>query len=153
MPAASPNKQLQYPIHCENKRQNTGQGIHDTGFQSCFFMSLEKSFNLLSLRRWTSSFQILAYNSNIIMLNPIKKEWMNTCINKRINDEGPCCHLVAQSCPTFYDPMDCSPPGSSVHGFSRQEYWSGLLFPSPGDLPHPRTESQSLVLAGRFFTI
>ena len=32
---------------------------------------------------------------------------------------------VAQSCPTLSDPMDCSPPGSSVHGFSRQEYWSG----------------------------
>ena len=28
--------------------------------------------------------------------------------------------------------MNCSPPGSSVHGFSRQEYWSGLPFPSPG---------------------
>ena len=33
---------------------------------------------------------------------------------------------VAQSCPTPRDPMDCSPPGSSVHGFSRQEYWSGV---------------------------
>ena len=32
---------------------------------------------------------------------------------------------VAQSCPTLSDPMDCSPPGSSVHGFSRQEYWRG----------------------------
>ena len=30
--------------------------------------------------------------------------------------------------------MDCSPSGSSVHGISRQEYWSGLPFPSPGDL-------------------
>ena len=29
--------------------------------------------------------------------------------------------------------MDCSLPGSSVHGFSRQEYWSGLPFPSPGE--------------------
>ena len=36
---------------------------------------------------------------------------------------------------TLFDPMDCSPPGSSVHGVSRQEYWSGLRFPSPGDLP------------------
>ena len=45
--------------------------------------------------------------------------------------------LVAQSCPTLCDPMDCSPPGSSVHGLSRQEYWSGLPFPSPGDLPDP----------------
>ena len=35
-------------------------------------------------------------------------------------------------------PMDYSPPGSSVHGgFSRQEYWSGLPCPPPGDLPNP----------------
>jgi len=32
---------------------------------------------------------------------------------------------VAQSCPTLRDPVDCSLPGSSVQGFSRQEYWSG----------------------------
>ena len=34
---------------------------------------------------------------------------------------------VAQSCPTLCDPVDCSPSGSSSMGFSRQEYWSGLL--------------------------
>ena len=46
--------------------------------------------------------------------------------------------LVAQSCPTLCDLMDCSTPGSSVHGDSpRQEYWSGLPFPSLGDLPNP----------------
>ena len=38
---------------------------------------------------------------------------------------------VAQSCPTLRNPMDCSLPGSSVHGFSRQEYWSGVPLPSP----------------------
>ena len=38
---------------------------------------------------------------------------------------------VAQSCPTLCDPMDCSLPGSSVQGFSRQEYWSGVPLPSP----------------------
>ena len=40
-------------------------------------------------------------------------------------------------------------------GFSRQEYWSGLPWPPPGDLPHPRIESMSLMspaLAGEFFT-
>ena len=40
-------------------------------------------------------------------------------------------------------------------GFSRQEYWSGLPFPSPGELPDPGIEPESLVspsLAGRFFT-
>ena len=38
---------------------------------------------------------------------------------------------VAQSCPTLSDPMDCSLPGSSSMGFSRQEYWSGVPSPSP----------------------
>ena len=38
---------------------------------------------------------------------------------------------VAQSCLTFSNPMDCSLPGSSVHGFFRQEYWSGVPLPSP----------------------
>ena len=41
-------------------------------------------------------------------------------------------------------------------GFSRQEYWSGLPGPPPGDLPDPGTEPQSLMspaLAGGFFTI
>ena len=37
---------------------------------------------------------------------------------------------VAQSCPTLRDPMDCSLPGSSVYGLSRQDYWSGVPLPS-----------------------
>ena len=36
-----------------------------------------------------------------------------------------------QSCPTLCDPIDGNPPGSPSLGFSRQEHWSGLLFPSP----------------------
>ena len=35
-----------------------------------------------------------------------------------------------QSCPTLCDPVDSSPPGSPSLGFSRQEHWSGLPFPS-----------------------
>ena len=53
------------------------------------------------------------------------------------------CVLSCFSCIQLYDPMDCSPPGSSVHGFSRQEYWGELLFPSPGDLPDPGIKSVS----------
>jgi len=37
-------------------------------------------------------------------------------------------------------------------GFSREEYWSGLPFPSPGDLPNPEIELASPALAGRFLT-
>ena len=46
---------------------------------------------------------------------------------------------------TLSNHMDCSPPGSSVHGILQQEYWSGLPFPPPGDLPdlgiQPRSPS------------
>ena len=51
--------------------------------------------------------------------------------------------LVTQSCLTLH-PTDCSPAGPSVHGFPRQEYWSGLPFPSPGDLPDPGIKPRSL---------
>ena len=42
--------------------------------------------------------------------------------------------------------MDCSLPGFSVHGFSRQAYWSRLPFPSPGDPSNPRIEPRSPAL-------
>ena len=63
--------------------------------------------------------------------------------------------LLLQSCLTLCDPMDCSLPGSSIHGVFRQEYWSGLPCPPPGHLPDPFIEPTSLMspaLAGGFFT-
>ena len=50
-----------------------------------------------------------------------------------------------QSCPTLCDPIDSRPPGSPSLGFSRQEHWSGLPFPSPGDLPDPGIKPRSPV--------
>ena len=47
--------------------------------------------------------------------------------------------LAARSCPTLLAPMDPHQTPPSM-GFPRQEYWSGLLFPSPGNLPDPETE-------------
>ena len=56
----------------------------------------------------------------------------------------------------FGDPMDCSPPGSSVHGISQQEYQSGLPCPPLlEDLPDPGIEPASLkfpAVSGGFFT-
>ena len=69
----------------------------------------------------------------------------------------PCvCTCSVAQCPTLCDPMDCSHQVSMSMGFPRQEYWSGLPFPSPGDLSDPGIESRSpvsLALAGGFFTI
>ena len=61
-----------------------------------------------------------------------------------------------QLCPALCDPMDCSPPGSCVHGVLQARYWSGLPCLPPGDLPDPGMEPVSLptpVLADGFFTI
>ena len=63
-----------------------------------------------------------------------------------------CVHAkLLQSCPTVCDPVDCSPPGSSVHGIlqtrileCRQEYCSRLPFLTPGDLD-PGIKPMSLV--------
>ena len=54
--------------------------------------------------------------------------------------------LAAQSCPTLCDPVDYTPPGSSVHGILQAKNWSGLPFPSPGDLPDPGIEPRFLTL-------
>ena len=47
---------------------------------------------------------------------------------------------------TLCNPIDCSLPGSSSMGFPRQEYWSGLPFPFPGNLPDPGIEPRSSTL-------
>ena len=54
---------------------------------------------------------------------------------------------VTQLCPALCDPMDCSlHQASPSMGFSRQEYWSGLPFPSPGDVPDPGIKPRSPAL-------
>ena len=57
-----------------------------------------------------------------------------------------CACSVAKSCPTLWESMNSSLPGSSVHGFPWQEYRSSLPFPSPEDLPHLRTKPVSPAL-------
>ena len=58
----------------------------------------------------------------------LAKSGDNFCIDQRTWAK------LLQSYLTLFDPP-CQAPQSV--GFSRQEYWSGLPFPSPGDLPHP----------------
>ena len=76
-----------------------------------------------------------------------------------------CCCLVAQLCYPLYDPMDCSPRGSSVHGISQARIleqvaisssgWGGGIFPTQGSNPHlhvstsPKLKADSLPLSYR----
>ena len=53
---------------------------------------------------------------------------------------------VTQSCLTLCDPMNCSPPGSSVHGILQARILEWVAFPSPGDLSDPGIELGSPAL-------
>ena len=63
-----------------------------------------------------------------------------------------CCCLVTKVYLTLETPWTVAFQGPLTMGFSRQEYWSGLPLPSPGDLPKPGIEPTSLALADGFFT-
>ena len=59
--------------------------------------------------------------------------------------------LEAQSCPTLFEtPWTVAFQAPLSMGSTRQEYWSGLPFPSPGDFPDPGIEPVSPTLAGSF---
>ena len=65
------------------------------------------------------------------------------------------CAKSLQSCLTLCDAMDCSPPGSHVHGILQARILEWVTIPSPGDLSNPGMEPASLMspaLAGKFFT-
>ena len=66
-----------------------------------------------------------------------------------------CVCVHAQSYPTLYNPWTGACQAALSMEFSKQEYWSGLPFPTPGDLPDLGIELKSLAfptLATRFFT-
>ena len=60
--------------------------------------------------------------------------------------------LVAQSCLTLCDPMDCSPPGSSVHGILQARILEWVAIPFSRGSSQPRGQTQVSCIAGRFFT-
>ena len=64
-----------------------------------------------------------------------------------------CCCLVAKSCQTLCDPINCRHQAPLSMEFSRQEYCSGLAFHSPGDFPNPGTEPGSPALQVDFLPL
>ena len=62
-----------------------------------------------------------------------------------------CCCLVAQSCP-LCDPVDCSPPGSSVHGILQARTLEWVAMPSYRGSSQPRDQTCVSCMAGGFFT-
>ena len=64
-----------------------------------------------------------------------------------------CCSVVSDSLRLHGSQASIAHQASLSMGFYRQEYWSGVAFSSPGDLPEPSIKLASFALAGRFFTI
>ena len=80
---------------------------------------------------------------------------MNCCYQEKqtgLTSYSVCVCSVAQSCPTLYDPVTVAHQDPLSMELSRQEYWSGLPLPPPGDLPDPGIKLVSPALEGRFFT-
>ena len=61
--------------------------------------------------------------------------------------------LVTQSCLTTSDPMDCSPPGSSVHGILQAGILEWVAIPFSRGSSQPGDRTQISCIAGRFFII
>ena len=61
--------------------------------------------------------------------------------------------LVAQSCLTLFDPMDCSPPGSFVHGISQAGILEWVVLPFTRGPSQCRDQTRVSRIAGRFFII
>ena len=78
--------------------------------------------------------------------------WPHKVQNLRTQNPQWCClgHCVMSD--SFATPWPIAFQASWSKGFPRQEYWSGLLFPSLGDLPDPGIKLMSLAFAGGFFT-
>ena len=63
------------------------------------------------------------------------------------------CVLVAQSCLTLCNPMDCSPPGSSVHGILQARILELVAISLSRGSSQPKDQTQVSCIAGRFYTI
>ena len=126
------------------------------------YLMISKMFNLSSTPPWASilfiSLLFCVWEWSVgstLLLATI--QWILCLVTSIIHSYLIVCkHTQSlQFCPTLCGPMDSNPPVSLSMEFSRQEYWSGLPCPPPGDLPDLVMEPTSLMspaLAGGFFT-
>ena len=91
------------------------------------------------------------YSIRLQQQNTNNERAHNCSLLHRWHKKPCCCCLIAKSSLTLWDPTDCSPPGSSVHGISKARTleWVAISF---SRFPDWRIEFASLALAGRFFT-
>ena len=84
---------------------------------------------------------VLKFSMPRLLTRPVTSESMGVVTDAAAAAES------LQSCPTLCDPTDGSPPGSPSLGFSRQEHWSGLPFPSPMHESESEVAQSCLILS------
>ena len=135
--------------------------VHSMDLGKCSMIGIPQLYGIIqgSFRILQSS--VLCLFFSVFILLPVK-HWYSYCLSFACHIVS--CHVIRilqrvhakslQLCPTLCDPMDCSPPGSSVHGILQARVLEWGAVPSPGDLPDPGMEPTSLMspaLAGGFF--
>ena len=109
--------------------KNNTEGVKYVMSYSC--IQWKNIYSLEKAQRLCPSLENTSLNVKVVIT-----EYKITCILAGIKKV-----LVAQSCQTLCDPMDCNLAGSSVHGIlSGQEYWSGKPLPFSGNLSNPRAD-------------
>ena len=129
-------------------------------FSTVAVCTLSTKINFLFLRKENSSLQGISWS----LISTTCLCWLAFCLpgkrggqaaeasmrcgRKGVHwvEKGKLKLLVAHWCPTLCDPTDLSRQVPLSMGYSRQEHWSGLPCPSPGDLPDPGTEPRSPTL-------
>ena len=100
---------------------------------------------LLSIPKRIESRDLNRYFSTPVHSSIIHNSWMvSMALDGQLDKQdtlytGTCCYSVAKSCPTLCDPMDCSPPGSSVCSISQARIpeWAALPFPREWNITQP----------------
>ena len=142
--------ELSHPPLCQSLSAHASCGFQRQGFFSRFSIllsSISTCWPPIGSVQQEVTWQLNWKNQNLHIPSPaIHRKIQKGGARPRVRVKV----LVTQSCLNLYDPVDCSLLGSSV-GFSRQERWSALPFPSPGDLPDPGSKPRSPV--GGFFSV
>ena len=121
------------------------------------------SFPLLGFRRGARSSDTYGHEIIIVLLVTPRTWGTSQTYPQELSDQlrRPfglgfcCCCSVAQTCTTFCDPMDCSPPDSSIHGILQARVLEWLVIPSFRGSSQPRDGTRIICvscIAGGFFT-
>ena len=129
--------------------------------RSCIkFQAFDLVKDLLASRKWSDSGLCLsplpASLSTVCSPNTIHNSWVQNMHSIKLKQTDKMLWnevLVTQSCLTLCNPMDCSPPGSAVHGILQERILEWVAIPFSREFSWHRVRTWVSCLAGRFFTI